>query len=999
MAELERNRARMNEEVARANVGKSGGLMRGEEVERYLNSVGIESGVTAINAPAGKQTKGKKKKHSFSSDGSHSKKSKSNNHPQAHLSMLPILTTSGVGAFEANATMQNNGTTPAVGFIPVFSLPSVNVDKTAFVNRVPRDASQSEIDARKREREEMRIMQETLGMSEAELNDLEVSLGMRDGKIGNGDVEKFLNFQKTQVVPTMGKLSMASLSKKRGNMEDVLNRSTPRCLGLGTQSTPEYLRNELGDSIHAMQALTSAVKSDVIEIQRLCKITSGNGNAGRYMKSWAVEKVVGILQDLVVSYMNEGFRRWCTNVRAMKQAEKIEKYLRYQGMRRMMLFVETWLRKQMAGVWIKWNDNVRKMNEVARTKLEEKSARVMQNAWRGRLARLMVQKIKNERRWKLERESATKIQSVARGRATRLNYNKILKERERQFAALVIQCAIRTFKANVIVNKLFDDRDRDLASREIQRVMRGMFGRIKARAARLLRTRNLAANEIQRVMRGTWGRDKFEKRMIFVEQSGACVIIQKHIRRCLAITRCRKIREARERERKKLEKAAITVQKYYRGHRGRVMTSLKMKSQKGINHKRNAAVVKIQSLARGVEARIRVKAMLEEKKEYMMSDARMWQETWSEDQNAWFYLNGSTDEAVWEPPNEGYTKADGRLVLKNGRVIEDPLTAMTDEEKEAKEKESKCVECEKNEATRMCNECGDKYCSACYSTAHASGKRAEHTFVRIGPIECEECESELATKWCTQCDDPFCSPCFDKIHQRGKRRAHAFCNIDSHGVVSPRAWGPNGQPAGVFSGGRLGGGGNEMESDYGKMETYAGDASAGEGFGAVAAGDEWAVYYTDDGTPYWYSNSTGDSVYDQPPGAPAAEIPDLDPPPAEVGAQNASWLTNAAEAEESGSAGGGGGGGGLPEGWGEYADEDGTPYYYNEATGESTYDWPAGGGGAEGGAVDYTSSIDTGDGGGMGAEGGSPWAQYFDEEGTAYWYNEVTGDSQYEAPM
>lgn len=30
----------------------------------------------------------------------------------------------------------------------------------------------------------------------------------------------------------------------------------------------------------------------------------------------------------------------------------------------------------------------------------------------------------------------------------------------------------------------------------------------------------------------------------------------------------------------------------------------------------------------------------------------------------------------------------------------------------------------------------------------------------------------------------------------------------------------------------------------------------------------------------------------------------------------------------------------LPDGWAEYADQDGAPYYYNETTGESTYDYP-----------------------------------------------------------
>ena len=39
--------------------------------------------------------------------------------------------------------------------------------------------------------------------------------------------------------------------------------------------------------------------------------------------------------------------------------------------------------------------------------------------------------------------------------------------------------------------------------------------------------------------------------------------------------------------------------------------------------------------------------------------------------------------------------------------------------------------------------------------------------------------------------------------------------------------------------------------------------------------------------------------------------------------------------------------------------------------------------------MDFQSSIESGE---------NPWAQYFDEEGSPYWYNSTTGESQYDAP-
>ncbi|GMH70342.1 hypothetical protein TL16_g05387 [Triparma laevis f. inornata] len=1064
--ELERTRRRMKEEVAKVRIttkklrktmGHEGESDDDEQqsIDSFAKQLGIdldslEDVKKAAGIPPGRRrTTVRDNKNSSNNDNNSvntdnskkkkKKKRKAKDGPSTGYSTLPILTTDGRGAFEVNAGLSSNGL-PNSGLIPVFALPSVNHRTVEFVNRIPREPKPEEIAARKREKEEMLLMQQHLGLSEADLRDLEEELGMgQGGRTSSNEVDKFLQQQLSRGigggstpqdgahgVPTLnmdslGAAGAASVRRKKKskkshsiynfgsaaeNEEDeeaaILNRTTPRCLTLGVESTTNELRNELGTSIHSMQALTAAVKEDVIAIQKMCKIGPEHGKAGVYMKSWAVEKVAAILQDMLFSFVGSAFKRWRDVIRLDKKNEKMTKYLKYQGGRKMELFIRDMLKKRLASGWIVWVDAVTEMRRVEREKLENKAAQILQNAWRGRLAKVMVSKIKADRLAKQQHDAAVKIQALARGVATRVNYNKILLERARTHAALCIQCCVRCYFARKVVAAKALAKKKLLATCTLQRYMRGMFGRLETRRRRLERKRNLCAVEIQRCLRGRWGRLKFEKKKRDVLEYSMASIIQKHVRRCLAISRCRRIREENARERRRLEKAAIVVQKYYRGHRGRVMVSLKMKSHTAVNKKRNFAITKIQSWYRGVEARIRVKAMMADKMEYMMNDSRMWQETWSEESNAWFYHNRETEEAKWEPPDCGYTKADGRLVLNTGKVIDDPLKSMTEEEKDAKEKETKCADCEKNEATRLCNECGDKYCTSCYAEAHASGKRAEHTFVRIGPIECEECGMALAVKWCTACDDPFCSDCYDKIHSRGKRRLHAFCNIDSHGAVSPRAWGADGQPAGVFSGGKLGVGGGalDMAEDYGNMETYASDQAGAESFGSVDPSQEWSLYYTDDNLPYWYSNVSGETTYDMPAGAPAApgmeatttgyvEEVGVDPPPMEQQEQNSSWLTNAAEEEVEG------GGGELPEGWEAFVDDDGNTYYYNAGSGESTYDFPVGGEGGGGGGGD--------DGYGGGGEGGggeaaSPWEQYFDESGQSYYYNSVTGDSTYENP-
>lgn len=44
------------------------------------------------------------------------------------------------------------------------------------------------------------------------------------------------------------------------------------------------------------------------------------------------------------------------------------------------------------------------------------------------------------------------------------------------------------------------------------------------------------------------------------------------------------------------------------------------------------------------------------------------QELWEEDQQLWYYYNNVTEETLWVPSKEGYTKYDGMLVLASGQV-------------------------------------------------------------------------------------------------------------------------------------------------------------------------------------------------------------------------------------------------------------------------------------------------------------------------------------------
>ena len=78
----------------------------------------------------------------------------------------------------------------------------------------------------------------------------------------------------------------------------------------------------------------------------------------------------------------------------------------------------------------------------------------------------------------------------------------------------------------------------------------------------------------------------------------------------------------------------------------------------------------------------RIRYMDKERTEGMVSEAHKWKEAWSEDAATWYYYNEESNESLWEPPSTGYTKHSGtQLILKNGKIVDDPLCTLTEEDR------------------------------------------------------------------------------------------------------------------------------------------------------------------------------------------------------------------------------------------------------------------------------------------------------------------------------
>jgi hypothetical protein len=465
-----------------------------------------------------------------------------------------------------------------------------------------------------------------------------------------------------------------------------------------------------------------------------------------------------------------------------------------------------------------------------------------------------------------------------------------------------VQRALRGYRARKEVRAKKLSIRMFMAAMVIQSVIK--MKAAKNRVAKLKREqyRHRQATRVQAAARGFLCRKKIGELLLTRERDAKAIIVQ-------ALWRGSLVRMTRHRILKELENyqhlreySATQVQKVFRGWRGRIYFRIAtMEQRRGIK-KRNDAGTRIITMVRGFMARRLLARLFKERMERWLKQARSWVETWSAEEENWFYLNRETQETLWEPRREGYTNSEGMLVLESGEVIVDPRVAgMSISEEQMKKRV--CSECGERVAIRSCQQCGDRFCTVCYKATHQTGTRRTHLWTPTGPKDCSECELRLAERWCVSCDEAFCDPCWRTLHAKGKRLYHPFAEVSADGHIEARMYtidgdevldydhtfpqrkweeqNPNERAQVDYTQARQQGegyGDGAAAGDYDQsgydqsgydQSGYYGDASSYEESGYYAEGGggeegEWTTAYDADGTLYYYNNYTGVSQYEAP---------------------------------------------------------------------------------------------------------------------------------------
>ena len=495
-----------------------------------------------------------------------------------------------------------------------------------------------------------------------------------------------------------------------------------------------------------------------------------------------------------------------------------------------------------------------------------------------------------------ELKGAVNIQKTLRGLFAR-NRVEALRQRnkyQKLFDAVIVlqkifRGKVRRWKYVAFKRRKLEDK----SVRLIQRVQRGHKARRKCKVLRLHRDKDRAATMIQALVRGRISRKKAQKAKKEHNRLKSCIKIQAVIRGFITRRRATAV----QRMMKKI-KASIKIQKIIRGAICRMNMATKRAELIAYKEIREFSAIKIQAVIRGFCAKQRVKMMNMKKIRRMrkQNDAatkincivrrfnakRLLKRMRRARMDLWL-----RDARSWIEMWSDDSKQFFYLNSQSGDALWEPpsvgYTRSTD---------------------KMLVLANGNVIEDPRFAKKDDQNEEEDSYQRL----CSECADRVAIRQCNECGDRFCTKCYKSLHATGSRRKHTF-----------KALGPIDC--------------TECESLLAERWCVACDeAFCDHCWRKVHARGKRRFHP--------YSEISPEGKVDQRVFTMDGEqVDDYDPTYSQQRLEGEE-VNNAANyggygetaAYDANAAGG--------EEWTQYEDDDGNPYYYNNYTGESTYDYP-----------------------------------------------------------
>lgn len=663
---------------------------------------------------------------------------------------------------------------------------------------------------------------------------------------------------------------------------------------------PANLTDALVNSLTSVQKHAFMLKKTLEAAQGIVSVQ--DSKARQLMNMIGAERLHKALLVLPMVDKRRGWTAWRLHIHQTHREQRLQSILRSLVLRNVLNGLNEALMRIFSARLGHWKAfTVSETQRLRRQRIIDSTV-LIQSAMRRYLANKRVVFLKQRKKYERLYDSTIAIQKLMRGKRMRWRYLKLVRETKEKQAAEFIQRVFRGYQGRKQAAWVKFKKNRQGAAILIQNMARARIARIRVRKIRRDKLERISAMKMQAIVRGFLARKNIALLIINRARYMYAMRIQAMVRGALTrMNRSTKIKEIQEYKAERTH-AATKIQSAYRGYRSRILYRLMMFQWKQQRDRLHRAATQISRIIRGFLARVYLRDLSKHRRDRWIAMARLWQEMWSEEQQTWYYSNTSTGEAIWEPTRDGYTKFDGKLVLTSGEIIEDPANVIltlasgqtmtqqeADDKPKAKSNRPLCTECNDRIAIRKCQECGDVFCTKCYKALHALGARRHHTHTMLGPKDCEECELLLCERYCVSCDECFCDGCWRLLHSHGKRCFHPYSEVSPEGRIDSRVF--------TMDGEQLSGGYDVATYTQSRADAASANNLALTVQGQLDANSQVIAYEEEGSATGWgeeyYDNSSADAV---------------------VPADGAEWA--------------------------EYYDDQGYVYYYNNVTGESTYDSP-----------------------------------------------------------
>ena len=429
----------------------------------------------------------------------------------------------------------------------------------------------------------------------------------------------------------------------------------------------EWLRSALAASEAVSGAIAAQTQDTVCGLKGVAGLPLPTSDrARRMLYAKGLDRLARCVAQQGVMRVLRAWQLWQQCMKAYASEARRAAFAEGLSRQRLTRILRTCLDRLIVQGWAKWWAVSESLKRAETWQEEDAAARMLQNVWRGLLARTAVAQVKATAKRKLQHHCSLRLQAVLRGKLARKRVLRYLSVEHREDGAEVIQRAWRCYWAK---KRTRFNRAQLLAAKSFQRLFRGARGRRRFAVLERKAMFHAAASSLQRMFRGGHSRRKFLWVLRRLRRQNGAVFIQRCYRGMRGRWVAYKQGALRQRKMNKMHAMATRIQRKWRQRSAQHVQADQAESSAAKARREERCTIMVQAAARRARCGRNVRKLLKKRWQRRLAASRACVETWCEASSGWVFVDTKTGTEWPEPPESGYTKHSGLLVLETGEVV------------------------------------------------------------------------------------------------------------------------------------------------------------------------------------------------------------------------------------------------------------------------------------------------------------------------------------------